>query len=115
MEKEERIKKNSHFRYIYNRGRSLSNDILVMYIFRNGKNTNRVGISVSKKIGKSVVRNRIKRLIKESFRRNKHMFKTGYDIIFIARKKAAEANYLEIEESIKFLVKKGGLIKEGDK
>jgi ribonuclease P protein component len=60
MGKEEKIRKNSHFRYIYSRGKSYSNSSLIIYITRNGKNINRVGFSVSKKVGNSVVRNRVK-------------------------------------------------------
>ncbi|SKA97443.1 ribonuclease P protein component [Caloramator quimbayensis] len=112
MKKEERVRKNSHFRYIYRKGKSLSNDVLVLYLFRNGKNINRVGISVSKKIGNSVVRNRVKRLIRECFRKNRNMTKTGYDLIFVARKKSSQANYYLIEEAMKNLFKKGGLLKE---
>ena len=114
MKKEERIRKNSHYRYIYNRGRSYSNEYLVLYKFPNRKKINRLGISVSKKVGNSVMRNRIKRLIRESFRKNKNDFKTGYDLIFVARKKSAEADYIIIENSIRFLLNKGGLVKDGE-
>jgi ribonuclease P protein component len=116
MNREERIKKNSHFRFIYGRGKSHSNEYLVLYIFKNNKNINRVGISVSKKVGKSVVRSRVKRLIKESYRVNKPLFKKGYDNIFVARVKSSKANYHEIEKSIILLMKKGGLLlEEGNK
>ena len=113
MNKEEKIKKNSHFRFIYGRGKSFSNEYLVLYIFKNGKNLNRVGISVSKKVGNSVVRNRVKRLIRENYRLNKDMFKKGFDFIFVARVRSAKANYYDIKKSVIYLMKKGGLIKEG--
>lgn len=72
----QRLRKNSEFRLVYRRGKSFSTDLLVLYIFKNyrnsvdGKDINRVGISVSKKVGKSVVRSRVKRLISESYRLN---------------------------------------------
>lgn len=113
MTKSERIKKNSQFRFIYSRGKSYSNDKLVLYIFRNKKNLNRIGLSVSKKVGKSVVRNRIKRLIREGYRLNKNMYKRGYDLIFIARGGAKNAKFTDIEKSVMYLMKKGGLLKEG--
>ncbi|SEF98057.1 ribonuclease P protein component [Caloramator fervidus] len=113
MKKEERIRKNKHFRLIYSRGKSYSDDILVVYIFKNKSNINRLGISVSKKIGKSVVRNRVKRLIREAFRVNKDKFKVGYDIIFVARSKSAKSNFHEIEKSIFNVLKKAGILKEG--
>jgi ribonuclease P protein component len=113
MGKNERIKKNSQFRFIYSRGKSYSNDKLVLYMFRNKKNVNRIGLSVSKKIGNSVVRNRIKRLIRESYRLNKDTCKKGFDIIFIARIGSKNAKYKDIEKSVINLIKKGGLLKEG--
>jgi ribonuclease P protein component len=113
MDKNEKIKKNSHFRFIYSRGKSYSNDKLVLYIFRNKKNINRIGLSVSKKIGNSVKRNRIKRLIREGYRINKIKFKKGFDFIFIARTGSRNSNFSDIERSVLYLMKKGGLIKEG--
>lgn len=113
MDKNERIKKNSQFRFIYSRGKSYSNDKLVLYIFRNRKNINRIGLSVSKKVGKSVIRNRIKRLIREGYRLNKDMYKRGYDLIFIARVGSKNAKFTDIEKSVIYLMKKGGLLKEG--
>ena len=113
MNKNQTIKKNSQFRFIYSRGKSYSNDKLVLYMFRNKKNVNRIGLSVSKKIGNSVVRNRIKRLIRESYRLNKDTCKKGFDIIFIARIGSKNAKYKDIEKSVINLIKKGGLLKEG--
>jgi ribonuclease P protein component len=113
MDKSERIKKNSQFRFIYSRGKSYSNDKLVLYIFKNRKSINRIGLSVSKKVGKSVVRNRIKRLIREGYRLNKNMYKKGFDLIFIARAGAKNAKFTDIERSVIYLMKKGGLLKEG--
>jgi len=113
MKKIERIKKNAHFRLIYKKGKSISDSNLVMYCVKNGKDYNRIGVSVSKKVGKSVVRNRYKRLIKESFRKNKSIFKQGYDIIFIARVGILKCKYRDVEKSVIGLMKKFGLVKEG--
>ena len=68
MEFTESLKKNYQFRFVYNRGKSIANRLLVMYVVRNGTNGNRFGISVSKKVGNSVVRSRITRLLRESYR-----------------------------------------------
>lgn len=109
--KEDRIRKNSEFRNVYRKGKSISNNLLVLYTFKNFKNKdiNRVGISVSKKVGKSVVRSRVKRLISESYRLNKESLKKGYDFVFIARINSKDKTYGEIEDSLKNLFKRSGL------
>ncbi len=81
-----KLRKNCEFRSVYKRGRSFSNKYLVLYIKRNKENFSKLGISVSKKVGKSVVRSRVKRLISESYRLNNSNLKQGYDLVFIARK-----------------------------
>jgi ribonuclease P protein component len=82
----------------------------VLYIYKNKKELNRVGISVSKKVGKSVIRSRVKRLISESYRLNKDSIKKGYDLVFIARTGSDDKSYIEIEKSLKNLFKRAGLL-----
>lgn len=108
--KEEKIRKNNEFRTVYRRGKSFSNQLLVLYIYKNKKELNRVGISVSKKVGKSVIRSRVKRLISESYRLNKDSIKKGYDLVFIARTGSDDKSYIEIEKSLKNLFKRAGLL-----
>jgi ribonuclease P protein component len=108
--KKYRIRKNTEFRTVYRRGKSFSNLLLVLYIYRNGKAINRCGISVSKKVGKSVTRSRVKRLISESYRLNNEGLKIGYDLVFIARNPSNSKNYKEIESALKNLLTKAGLI-----
>ena len=105
------LKKNAEFRVVYKRGKSFSNNLLVLYIYRNNKSFNKLGVSVSKKVGKSVVRNRIKRLIKESIRLNCDNLKVGYNMVFIARNASNDKSYRDIESSVKYLIKKAGLYK----
>ena len=100
-----RLKKSSDFSRVYKRGKSFADKYLVMYYMPNNLNETRVGISVSKKVGKSVIRNRVKRLIKEAFRLNVDLGKY-YDIVFIARVRSNEASYDRIEKSMNFLLKK---------
>lgn len=107
--KEHRIRKNEEFRNIYKNGKSFSNQLLVLYVYKNDRKINRVGIVVSKKVGNSVIRNRIKRLIKESYRLNNSKLIDGYDLIFIARVTAKDKSYAEIESSVLNLFKKAGL------
>ena len=106
------IKKNFQFRFVYNKGKSLANRLLVMYVVKNKKytDTNRLGISVSKKVGKSVVRSRVTRLIKESYRLSEEDIKQGYDIVVIARVSAYGADYKEINKALLSLLKKHDLL-----
>ena len=109
-----KIHKNSDFRIVYNKGKSFSNNLFVMYVNKNYKLSSytRLGISVSKKVGKSVIRNRVRRLVYEAYRLNLHKVKTGYDIVFIARVNSKDRLYTEVEKSILNLLKKGSLLNE---
>ena len=100
MEFTEGLKKNIDFGKVYRKGKSRANRQLGLYILSNGTDKNRLGISVSKKVGNSVVRHRIKRLIKEAYRLNEPAFARGYDLVFIARADAAGRTYEEIEKSV---------------
>lgn len=106
----ESLKKNYQFRFVYNRGRSIANRLLVMYAMRNGTQQNRYGISVSKKVGNSVVRSRITRLLRESYRLSEKHIAKGYDIVVIARASAKGADYHQIESALLHLLKKQKLL-----
>ena len=110
MEDSGRLKKNYEFKYVYNKGKVYSNYLLVLYIVKNKKDFNRVGFSVSKKVGKSVVRNKVKRRIRESYRLNSECIKKGYNMVFISRVKANEATYREIEKAMISLYKKSQIL-----
>lgn len=108
------LKKDSDFRKVYKHGKSFANKYLVMYILDNKSDFNRVGFSVSKKVGKANIRNKVKRRIRESFRLNcDQSIKSGYDLVFIARISSKDAEYSDIEKSVKSLVKKAKLNNEG--
>lgn len=104
--------KNKDFQTIYKRGRSYANKYLVMYVLENKEEENRLGISVSKKVGNSVIRHRITRLIRESYRLQLNNFKKGYDIVVIARASAKEKNYSDIESALLHLGKLHNIIDE---
>lgn len=104
------LKKNFQFRFVYNRGKSLANRNLVMYIVKNNKNNNKLGISVSKKVGKSVTRSRVTRLIRESYRLMENNIKVGFDIVVIARVNVKDASYAEVSKSLYNLLKKHNLL-----
>ncbi len=105
------LKKNFQFGFVYNKGKSVANRFLVVYVVKNKKDhsQNRLGITVSKKVGKSVVRSRVTRLIKESYRLNEHRLKPGYDIVVIARVNAKDASYHDINRALWNLLKKQDL------
>ena len=106
MNYSESLKKNMDFQNVYNNGKSYANRYLVMYVLENNLNKNRIGISVSKKVGNSVIRHRITRLIRESYRLQEEMFNSSLDIVVIARSTAREVGYKEIESALLHL---GGL------
>ncbi|MCQ2081463.1 MAG: ribonuclease P protein component [Lachnospiraceae bacterium] len=88
------------FSTVYKNGRYKANKFLVMYILENNTSYNRLGISVSKKVGNSVVRHRIKRLIKESYRLQEKMFNSGLDIVIVARGSASSVSFKEIDSAL---------------
>ena len=108
MKFSESLKKNKDFQYVYNNGKSLANRFLVMYVVENNTEKNNLGISVSKKVGNSVIRHHITRLIREGYRLHEDMFNSGLDIVVIARVNAKNASYHDIESALLHL---GGLHK----
>ncbi len=92
--------KNKDFQIVYKKGKSYANKYLIMYALENNTMENRLGISVSKKVGNSVVRHRITRLIRESYRLQESTLLKGYDIIVIARTGAKDKSYHEIESAL---------------
>ena len=105
MKHTESLKNNEDFRKIYSTGKSYANKYLIMYMKRNEFSYNRIGISVSKKVGNSVVRHRITRLIRESYRLSEDSISSGLDIIVVARVGAKVKDYRDIESALLHLIK----------
>jgi ribonuclease P protein component len=93
------INKNYEFRRLYSKGKSAAAPCLVVYARKSKKDTNRIGITVSTKVGKAVVRNRVRRRIREIYRLNEDKLQRGTTMVIVARVRAAEASYRQIEES----------------
>ena len=105
MKYSEALKKNWDFQLVYKNGTSYANRYLVMYVLKNQLNRNRLGISVSKKVGNSVVRHRLTRLIRESYRLNEEKFVCGYDMVVIVRVNGKNQGYHSMESALLHLGK----------
>lgn len=108
MKFSESLKKSKDFQNVYNKGNSYANRLLVMYVLENHTDKNRLGISVSKKVGNSVIRHHLTRLIREGYRLQEDMFNSGLDIVVVARSTAKDISYHEVESALLHL---GGLHK----
>lgn len=108
------IKKTKSFKLVYNNGRHVANNLFVMHTIENDTGDNRLGISISKKVGKAVIRNRIRRLIKESFRLKKDKLIKGFDIVIVGRRAVSdmpkEGSFIMVDKSIDSLLRRIGLL-----
>ncbi len=111
----ESLKKYGDFERVYRKGKSYANKYLVMYILRQDTQKNRIGISVSKKVGNSVVRHRITRLIRESYRLNEKKFDDGLDIVVVARPGAKEKDFFTIESALLHLGRLHKIVGQAEK
>lgn len=103
------LKKNSDFRRLYSKGKSAVNPYVVVYCRRNREKTNRLGYTVSVKLGHAVVRNRVRRRLREIYRLNAPQLKQGYDIVIVARGRCVGAEYAKIEKAFLSACKELGL------
>ena len=102
------LKLNHIFRRLYNTP-GYANGCLVLYARRNRTGSNRVGITVGKKLGHAVVRNRVRRRIREVYRLNEDKFQPGWDIVVVARSRAVKAGFRELTDSFLSLAGKAGI------
>ena len=114
MKHSQSLKKNADFQNVYKCGKSFANKYLVMYVKENDLSENRIGISVSKKVGNSVVRHRVKRLILESYRLHEDMFNSSLDMVIIARTTAKDKSYTDIKSAVMHLGKLHGILVKDD-
>ena len=105
------LKLNHIFRRLYHTS-GKADAYLVLYARRNRTQTNRVGITVGKKLGKAHIRNRVRRRLREVYRLNEAAFRPGWDIVVVARSKAVEAPFDLLTQSYLTLAKKAGILKE---
>jgi len=111
----ESLRNNFEFRRLYNRGKSVSSPLLAVYCRRNGRRVSRLGITVSKKVGKAVIRNKIRRRLHETYRINEASFAGGWDIVVVARIKSRYVPFSELSSDFLALSARLGLLSPADK
>lgn len=111
MKKDRRVKSDADFQQIFKKGKSFANRQFVIYYLERPKQENyRIGISVSKKIGNAVVRNKMKRFIRQAFLELEGRVKEDSDFIIIVRKPAVDLSVNEVKKSLTHVLKKIGKI-----
>jgi ribonuclease P protein component len=113
MNKHQRIKKNAEFQKIFKRGKSFANRQFVVYcLAKEGQVDFRIGLSVSKKIGNAVTRNRIKRYIRQAFLEMKEEINPNMDYVIIARHQAASLDFHESKKNLQHVLKVAKMIQK---
>ena len=108
------LKKTDEFKKVYTCGKSYADRNIVVYVWKNGTDKNHLGISVSKKVGNSIVRHRFARLVREIYRLHENIFNSGLDIVVVARGCARDASYHMIEDSFMKLAGSAHLMKNDE-
>lgn len=108
------LKENHEFRRLYQKGASAVSGCMVVYCRKNKLGHNRLGITVSVKLGHAVVRNRVRRRLREVYRLNEEMFSPGWDIVVVARSRAVDAPFAALTRSYLNLAKKAGILAPED-
>lgn len=106
------LRNKKDFSALYNKGRSVGDKYVVLFFKKNGRNYNRTAFLASKKVGKSVIRNRARRLMKESYRSLGKDLPIGYDFIFIARKTILNLKCADVKKSMEAAIRRSGIKKE---
>jgi ribonuclease P protein component len=100
------LKKNYEFMRAFKKGKFFVGKYLVLYAVPNNMKINRLGITTSKKVGKSVTRNRFRRLVRESYRALEDFVKVGFDLVLVARRSEVSPSLFDISKELKYLLKK---------
>jgi ribonuclease P protein component len=104
MRREERLTRSRDFARVYDQGKSWANNLLVMRAIPSGREQSRIGFSVSKRVGNAVVRNRVKRMLREAVRLT--TWKTGWDVVLIARTGTAASDFHQLRQAVEDLAQR---------
>jgi len=108
----EHLRKNDDFKAVFNNHKSYANNFFIMYVMENQLGINRLGIQVSKKVGNSVIRHRVTRLVREGYRLHEEMFNSGLDIVVVGRNAAASVSFSETASALLHLAKLHKILKD---
>lgn len=106
-----KLRSSIEFERVYKNGKKYWNRNFVLYVLQNGDDRLKFGLTVSKKVGKSVQRNRVKRLIRESIRLSQDALERNYDLVIVAQNSAANLNFYHTQQSLLQLLKLAGILK----
>ena len=112
MRPEVTVKENYEFRRIYRKGRSAVSSCMVVYCQKNRQGRSRLGVTVSTKLGHAVVRNKVRRRLREIYRLNREHMKPGYDVILVARVRAVHTPYRKLEKAYLAALRELDLLRE---
>ena len=115
MKKTVSLKENHLFRRLYQKGKTAADSRLALYVRRSGGRKNRLGLTVSTKVGCAVVRNRVRRRLREIYRLHEDRLAEGMDVVIVARVRAAHSSYRQLEASFLKLADKLGLLKKEER
>ncbi len=106
------LKENRDFRRLYGRGRSAVSDCMVVYTMRNRFGAGRLGITTGVKLGHAVVRNRLRRVVREIYRQHAPQMRPNMDVVVVVRAAAVRASYWEMERAFRYCAEKVGLLEK---
>jgi ribonuclease P protein component len=106
------LKKNKHFQAVYRHGKSFANRYMVLYVLKSRCEEGRVGFAAGKRLGNAVVRNRVKRLLREAYRLNRNNIAVGFDLIIVGRQAVIDKGYTSVEDSFIKLCRQAGIVKD---
>jgi len=112
LSKSKILKKNKHFQAVYRHGKSFANRNMVLYVLKAKSGDGRIGFAAGKKLGNAVVRNRVKRLLREAYRQNRHKLSIGADLIIVGRQAIIDKGYGQVEESFINICSRAGVLRD---